>query len=115
MVPGSPSVAVRIYAIDEIRRLEVCSSQSSQREIDVDGLQNFRDSFEFSVVIFVLPNGEVMRDQLGRRESFVNLAQKALLAGDKVGEVNCCDTISIYPASAHLFCLSLHRNERQGH
>ena len=110
MVPGSPSVAVRIYAIDEIRRLEVCSG-----EFDVDGLQNFRDSFEFSVVIFVLPNGEVMRDQLGRRESFVNLAQKALLAGDKVGEVNCCDTISIYPASAHLFCLSLHRNERQGH
>ena len=46
--------------------------------MDVDGLRAFRDSFKHSVVIFVLPPGEMQRDQLGRMDSFVAEAQRAL-------------------------------------
>jgi hypothetical protein len=87
MISGSPSVAVRVYTYDNITKLDgsfLCSTDSVTG--GVDGLQFFRDSFEHSIVFFVLPTGQQQRDQLGRRESFVNAAQHSLLARDKGGE-----------------------------
>lgn len=75
MVTGSPSVAIRIYTMEEISEIE-----RSLVETDGDvGLQHFCDSFEHSMVFFVLARGEDQRDQLGRREPFVNAAQQASL------------------------------------
>eukprot|EP00804_Cyclotella_cryptica_P002599 CCRYP_010426-RB/>CCRYP_010426-RB protein AED:0.13 eAED:0.13 QI:260/1/0.75/1/1/0.75/4/0/384 len=89
MVTGSPSVAIRIYTVDEVNELE---RSLVETEDDVDGLQQFRDSFEHSMVIFLLPKGEYQRDQLGRRESFVNAAQQALLSRNNDGQENMGDT-----------------------
>lgn len=50
---------------------------------DVDGLRQFRDSFEHSMVFFVLIGDEEQNSQMGRRESFTNAAQQALLTGGK--------------------------------
>ena len=75
MVPGSPSLAVRIYTNEDMAKLEENINDSGD---DVDGLQQFRDSFEHSMVFFVLVRGDE-QSQLGRRESFVNTAQHALL------------------------------------
>lgn len=74
MVPGSPSVAIRIYTMEDINKLE----ENIDKSGDVDGLQHFRDSFEHSMVFFVLPRGND-QNQLSRRESFVNAAQQTLL------------------------------------
>ncbi|KAL7519323.1 hypothetical protein ACHAWX_004790 [Stephanocyclus meneghinianus] len=82
MVTGSPSVAMRFYTMDEINELE---RRMDESDGDVEGLKIFRDSFEHSVVFFVLPRGEDQRDQLGRRESFVNSAQQALLSRNNDG------------------------------
>ena len=78
MVPGSPSLAVRIYTNEDIAKLEENIDDCGD---DVDGLQHFRDSFEHSMVFFVLSRGDE-QSQLGRRESFVNTAQQALLLND---------------------------------
>mmetsp|Transcript_29837 Transcript_29837/g.63383 ORF Transcript_29837/g.63383 Transcript_29837/m.63383 type:complete len:107 (+) Transcript_29837:384-704(+) len=81
MVAGSPSVAVRVYTTDDIIRFEggeSCAAGSGSLE-GIDGIRNFRDSFEYSIVCFILNNGQTQRDQLGRRDSFVNLAQRDLL------------------------------------
>ena len=82
MMAGSPSVAVRIYDADDASRMEAIDDD------DPDGLRNFRDSYEHSIVFFVLPSGQQQRDQLGRRESFVNTAQKSLLRRDKAADEN---------------------------
>jgi len=84
MVTGSPSVAVRIYSAEDASRLEGIASDSndSTSVVGVDGLRNFRDKYEHSVVIFVLPTGQQQRDQLGRHDSFVNAAQRALLSDE---------------------------------
>lgn len=80
MVAGSPSVAVRVYNMDDTNRMEAIGDD------DPDGLRNFRDSYEHSMVLFVLPSARQQQDQLGRRESFVNVAQKALLSWPAGGE-----------------------------
>ena len=87
MVTGSPSVAVRIYSAEDASRLEGSGSDSNDNTSDVgiDGLRNFRDKYEHSIVIFVLPTGQQQRDQLGRRDSFVNTAQRALLLHEDSG------------------------------
>jgi hypothetical protein len=87
MVTGSPSVAVRIYSAEDASRLEGIGSDSNDNTSDVgiDGLRNFRDKYEHSIVIFVLPTGQQQRDQLGRRDSFVNTAQRALLLHEDSG------------------------------
>lgn len=92
MVTGSPSVAIRIYTMDEINELERSVDESDG---DVDGLKHFRDSFEHSVVFFVLPKGEDQRDQLGRRESFVNVAQQALLSRNNDGKEDNRDAVKV--------------------
>lgn len=55
--------------------------QAPQEGIDtggtVDGLANFRDSFENTIVVFIL-RGEQQRDQLSRRDSFFSAAQRSL-------------------------------------
>lgn len=88
---GSPTVAVRIYDADDTSRLEDAAtndedSSDGADEIDVDGLRTFRDKYEHSIVIFILPTGQHQRDQLGRRDSFVSTAQKSLLWRDEKGE-----------------------------
>jgi len=85
MITGSPSVAVRIYDVDDANRLEneVVNGDNDNR-LDVDGLcTTFRDKFENSLCIFLLPSGEHQRDQLGRRDSFVSQAQQSLLHRDE--------------------------------
>jgi hypothetical protein len=84
VVTGSPSVAVRIYSSEDATQLEgiVSDSNESTSDVGVDGLRNFRDKYEHSVVIFVLPTGQQQRDHLGRRDSFVNAAQRALLSDE---------------------------------
>jgi hypothetical protein len=87
MVTGTPSVAVRIYSAEDASRFEgiAYSSNDDTSDVGVDGLCNFRDKYEHSVVIFVLPTGQQQRDQLGRRDSFVNAAQRALLSYEGSG------------------------------
>jgi hypothetical protein len=89
VVTGSPSVAVRIYNVDDAQRYEgiIASGKlndgtSDDEDFGVDGLRNFRNKYEHSVVIFVLPTSQQQRDQLGRRDSFVNTAQRDLLSHD---------------------------------
>ncbi len=90
MVAGSPSVAVRVYTTHDINRLDGCESFNTKSSEGIDGIRNFRDSFEYSVVCFVLSNGQMQRDQLGRRDSFVNLAQRNLLIrSDDKNDKNC--------------------------
>lgn len=91
MVAGSPSVAIRVYTANDIANLEGSDISNAGSEIalslseEVDGLLNFRDSFEHSILFFVLNNGQLQRDQLGRRESFVSRAQRSLLSRNKDG------------------------------
>ena len=85
MVTGNPSVAVRIYKTDDAGQMEAIDDDNAD---GIDGLRNFRDSYEHSIVFFVLPSGQQQRDQLGRRDSFVNTAQKSLLWRDKVADEN---------------------------
>lgn len=78
MVAGSPSVAVRIYNIHDVQRLEKELSADDNNHNDnqgVDGLKHFRASYEHSVVFFVLSSNH-QRDQLSRRDSFFHLAQR---------------------------------------
>ena len=90
MLTGSPTVAVRIYNYDDATRLESSIADEDPNADDgVDSLRNFRDSYEHSIVFFVLPSGEQQRDQLGQRESFVNAAQQSLLSwGNKAEDEN---------------------------
>ena len=97
LITGSPTVAVRVYDMDNINRLEgddenttnsINNEESSNTDDGVDGLRTFRDKFEHSLVIFVLPSGQNQRDQLGRRDSFVSLAQKSLLFRDAADQNN---------------------------
>jgi len=85
LVSGNPSVAVRIYDVDDANRLEnEVVKEDNDKRLDVDGLcTTFRDKFENSLCIFLLPSGEHQRDQLGRRDSFVSQAQQSLLHRDK--------------------------------
>ncbi len=89
MVTGNPSVAVRIYNSEDASRFEDTSAKANTDcpEMEVESLPHFRDTYEHSIVIFVLPTGQKQRDQLGRRESFVNVAQRALLL-DRVEDGN---------------------------
>jgi len=79
MVAGSPSVAVRIYDIHDVQRLEneLSSDDNNHDENNggVDGLKHFRQSYEHSIVFFILTSSH-QRDQLGRRDSFFHLAQR---------------------------------------
>ena len=78
MVAGSPSLAVRMYSIHDVQRLEKEQSDSNDQAVDkegADGLKHFRDSYENSIVFFMLPSHH-QRDQLSRRESFLHLAQQ---------------------------------------
>ncbi|KAL7547340.1 hypothetical protein ACHAWF_010663, partial [Thalassiosira exigua] len=95
VVTGSPSVAARIYGVEDFDRLEGAADDGAAADDDddgdgIDGLRGFRDSYEHSMVLFVLPTGRHQRDQLGRRDSFVNVAQKSLLrrtvAGGEEGD-----------------------------
>ena len=90
MLTGSPTVAVRIYNYDDATRLESSiADEDPDADDGVDSLRHFRDSYEHSIVFFVLPSGEQQRDQLGRRESFVNAAQQSLLSwGNKAEDEN---------------------------
>ena len=73
LITGSPTVAVRVYDLDDINRLEgdddnnttnsTNNEESSNADDGVDGLRTFRDKFENSIVIFVLPSGQNQRDQ----------------------------------------------------
>ena len=92
MVTGSPSVAMRFYTMDEINELE---RRVDESDGDLEGLKNFRDSFEHSVVFFVLSRGEDQSDQLGRRESFVNAAQQALLSRNNDGQEGERDAVKV--------------------
>jgi len=87
MVTGSPSVAVRIYNAEDASRFEdnYMKATTDSTDIEIEGLPLFRDTYEHSIVIFVLPTGQLQRDQLGRRESFVNVAQRALLSNRMEG------------------------------
>lgn len=76
-------MAIRVYTADEINKLE--ENLHIEDGGDMDGLQHFRDSFEHSMVFFVLPKGEE-QNQLGRRESFVNTAQHVLLTRNDESE-----------------------------
>ncbi|KAL7532477.1 hypothetical protein ACHAXR_004654 [Thalassiosira sp. AJA248-18] len=87
MFTGS-RLAVRIYNTDDFSRLEGTASSNDEESDGVDGLRSFRDSYEYSIVFFVLPSGQHQRDQLGRRDSFVNTAQKSLLWRDKKADEN---------------------------
>ena len=83
MITGSVSVAVRVYSVDDANRLEERDlSDDENADGGVDRLRLFRDKFEHSLVIFILPTGQHQRDQLGRRDSFVSMAQKSLLFRD---------------------------------
>jgi len=85
LISGVPSLAVRIYDVDDANRLEneVVNGDNDNR-LDIDALRTtFRDKFENSLCIFLLPSGEHQRDQLGRRDSFVSQAQQSLLHRDK--------------------------------
>ena len=72
LITGSPTVAVRVYDLDCINRLEggeddntnsTNNEELSNADDGVDGLRTFRDKFEHSLVIFVLPSGQNQRDQ----------------------------------------------------
>ena len=80
LVTGSPGVAVKVFDSVDIERFEK-SEQASQEGIEareaVGGLACFRDSFENSLVVFVL-RSEQQRDQLSRRDSFFASAQRSL-------------------------------------
>ena len=78
MVAGSPSVAVRLYSIHDVQRLEKELSSDDNHDENtggVDGLKHFRQSYEHSIVFFILTSSH-QRDQLGRRDSFFHLAQR---------------------------------------
>lgn len=71
-------MAARIYTADEITDLPQTAADDSN---DIDGLQNFRDSYEHSLVFFILARG-VEQSRMERWDYFVNTAQRALLAHD---------------------------------
>lgn len=89
MVTGTPSVAVRIYNTEDTSRFEDATAKADKDlpyiDEEIGGLPYFRDTYEHSIAIFVLPTGQLQRDQLGRRESFVNVAQRALLLNREEG------------------------------
>lgn len=100
MVTGNPSVAVRIYDADDASRMEAIDDDDAG---GADGLRCFRDSFEHSIVFFIFESEQQQRDQLGRRESFVNVAQKSLLQRGRTADDNddgkkvcSCFTVSQY-------------------
>ena len=68
MVAGSPSIAIRVYTSNDITNLEGSDIANAGSETalslleEVDGLLNFRDSFEHSILFFVLHNGQLQRD-----------------------------------------------------
>ena len=84
-ISGNPSLSVRIYDVDDAIRLEnEVVKEDNDNRLDVDELcTTFRDKFENSLCIFLLPSGEHQRDQLGRRDSFVSQAQQSLLHRDE--------------------------------
>ena len=87
MVTGSPSVAIRVYTPEDVLTFEEGGLNNADSALDgVDGLHNFRDSFEHSILFFVLHSGQQQRDQLGRRDSFVNSAQRSLLLRNESGK-----------------------------
>ena len=74
LITGTPTVAVRVYDLDDVNRFEegdndnnatnsINNEESSNADDGVDGLRTFRDKFENSIVIFVLPSGQNQRDQ----------------------------------------------------
>lgn len=63
----------------------------SKRQTRLDGIAQFRDTFQFAVVFFVLPDMEAQQDHLGRADSFVNLVQFAMAesnSGNGIGGTN---------------------------
>ena len=76
-IPGTPSLAVRIYTADDIAKLSQTITTADDDSNDVDGLQHFRDSYEHSLVFFVLAGAEQSR--LEDWDYFANAAQRALL------------------------------------
>ncbi len=78
LVTGSPSLAVRMYNIHDVQRLEkeISFDDNSHNENGgVDGLNHLRASYEHVIVFFILSSVH-QRDQLGRRDSFFHLAQR---------------------------------------
>ncbi len=79
LVTGSPSLAVRMYNIHDVQRLEKEISSDDNIHDDnnggVDGLKHLRASYEHAIVFFILSSVH-QRDQLGRRDSFFHLAQR---------------------------------------
>lgn len=73
MVTGSPSLAVRMYNIHDVQRLE--KEISSDDNSHDDNLKHLRASYEHAIVFFILSSVH-QRDQLGRRGSFFHLAQR---------------------------------------
>ena len=80
-IPGTPSLAVRIYTADDIAKLSQTITTADDDSNDVDGLQHFRDSYEHSLVFFVLAGAEQSR--LEDWDYFANAAQRALLTHTK--------------------------------
>lgn len=92
LVTGSPSVAVKVFDSLDIEQFEKTASitvalEQASRE-GIGSLACFRDSFENTLVVFVL-RGEQQRDQLSRRDSFFSAAQRSLQLpppGDREGK-----------------------------
>ena len=72
MLMGSPQLAVRVYTIHDIQRLE--KNNNNDDEAAADGLNTFQSSYEHSIVFFILSPMH-QRDQLNRRDSFLHEAQ----------------------------------------
>lgn len=67
-----------MYSIHDVQRLEKDHSGSNDQAVDkegIDGLKHFHDSYENSIVFFIM-SPHHQRDQLSRRDSFLHLAQK---------------------------------------
>ena len=72
MLMGSPQLAVRVYTIHDVQRLEKNNNKDDEA---ADGLNTFQSSYEHSIVFFILSPMH-QRDQLNRRDSFLHAAQQ---------------------------------------
>jgi hypothetical protein len=74
------SLAVRVYYPSDVKRLESLASPEQ-----LDTLESFRDTFLHAVVMFILPDPQLMMEYLSKSDSFVQKSQRIMNDGETRG------------------------------
>lgn len=84
---SKPTIAIRVYDTRDIVSFEK-KEKIAFDATDLDQLQQFRDSYENSLVFFILPPGELQQRQLTEPCSFFQTAQRVLSKPSVSGRQN---------------------------